>query len=145
MKKYTSTIVIISILVLAIGLIWWSKTNQTEQVTSGDSNILSVKGLHTHPELKIFVKEEQIEIPPNIGMGAVHQPMHTHADAPIVHLEYPAKVTREDTRLGRFFEVWGKDFREFGQNMTMTVNGEPNTEFASYEMKDGDKIELRYE
>ncbi len=146
MKKHSFTIVIMAILVLAIGLIWWAKANQTEQVASGDSNILSMRGLHTHPELKIFVKGEQIEIPQNIGLaGAVHQPMHTHDDVPIVHLEYQAKVTREDTRLGKFFTVWGKDFREFGQNVTMTVNGESNTEYENYEMKDGDKIELRYE
>lgn len=145
MKQHSFTIVIIAILVLALGLIWWAKTNQTEQVASVDSNILAVRGLHTHPELKIFVKNEQIEIPQNVGIGAVHQPMHTHDDAPIIHLEYPAKVTREDTRLGKFFTVWGKDFREFGQNVTMTVNGESNTEYENYEMKDGDKIELHYE
>ncbi len=145
MKQHSFTIVIIAILVLAVGLIWWAKANQKEQVASGDSNILSMQGLHTHPELKIFVKGEQIEIPQNVGIGAVHQPMHTHDDVPIVHLEYPAKVTREDTRLGKFFTVWGKDFREFGQDVTMTVNGEPNTEYENYEMKDGDKIELHYE
>ncbi len=145
MKKHSFTIVIIAILVLAIGLIWWAKANQTKQVASGDSNILSMRGIHTHPELEIFVKGEQIEIPQNVGIGAVHQPMHTHDDAPIIHLEYPARVTREDTRLGKFFAVWGKDFREFGQNVTMTVNGEPNTEYENYEMKDGDKIELHYE
>lgn len=145
MKKHTSTIVIISTLIFAVGLIWWAKANQTKQVVSGDSNVLSMKGLHYHPELKIFVKGEQIEVPKNIGLNGLHQPMHTHEDAPIVHLEYPAKVTREDTRLGKFFTIWGKDFLEFGQNVTMTVNGEPNTEFESYEMKDGDKIELRYD
>ncbi len=145
MKQHSFTIVIIAVLVLAVGLIWWAKANQTEQVASGDSNILSMQGLHTHPELKIFVKGEQIKIPQNVGIGAVHQPMHTHDDVPIVHLEYPAKVTREDTRLGKFFAIWGKDFREFGENITMTVNGEPNTEYENYEMKDGDKIELHYE
>ncbi len=145
MKKHTFTIVIISTIVLGVGLIWWAKANQTEEVASSDSNVLSMKGLHTHPELKIFVKSEQVEVAPNIGLTPTHQPMHTHEDAPIVHLEYPAKVTRDDTRLGKFFAVWGKDFREFGQNVTMTVNGEPNTEYENYEMKDGDKIELHYE
>jgi|JI10StandDraft_1071094.scaffolds.fasta_scaffold15142_7 hypothetical protein len=145
MKQHSFTIVIVAILVLAVGLIWWAKANQKEQIASGDSNILSLQGLHTHPELKVFVKGEQIMIPQNVGIGAVHQPMHTHDDAPIIHLEYPAKVTREDTRLGKFFTVWGKDFREFGQDVTMTVNGEPNTEYENYEMKDGDKIELHYE
>ena len=145
MKQHSFTIVIIAILVLVVGLVWWAKSNQKEQVASDDSNILSMRGLHTHPELKIFVKGEQVEIPQNIGLGVTHQPIHTHDDVPIVHLEYPAKVTREDTRLGKFFTVWGKDFREFGQNVTMTVNGEPNAELMDYQMKDGDKIILKYE
>lgn len=145
MKQHSFTIVIIITLVLVVGLIWWAKTNQKEQIVSGEGDVLSARGLHTHPELKIFVKGEQIEIPQNVGIGAVHQPVHTHDDVPIVHLEYPALVKREDTRLGKFFEVWGKDFREFGQSVAMTVNGEPSTEYENYEMKDKDKIELRYE
>jgi len=145
MKQHTFTIIIISITILAIGLIWWARSNQSEQVSSGDGDVIATRGLHSHPELKIFVGGEPIEIPQNVGLGAVHQPMHTHNDVPIIHLEYPALVKREDTRLGRFFEIWNKDFREFGQTVTMTVNGELNTEYENYEMKDGDKIELHYE
>ncbi len=139
------TIVIIATVVLSIGLIVWAKANQEKDVDSQDSNIVSMRGIHYHPQLSIFVKGEQIEIPQNVGLIGGHQPMHTHDDVPIVHLEYQAKVTKEDTRLGKFFEVWGKDFLEFGQTVTMTVNGEPNNELENYQMKDGDKIELRYE
>jgi len=149
MKKYTTTIIIVATIVLSVGLIWWAKANQTRSQTSDtaltDPNIVSVNGLHYHPTLKIFVKGEPIVIPQNIGLVGRHKPMHTHDDVPIIHLEYPAKVTKDDTRLREFFEIWGKDFREFGQTVTMTVNGEPNTELENYEMKDGDKIELRYE
>ena len=145
MKKHTFTIVIIATVVLAMGLIWWAKANQATEITSPNSNVISMSGIHYHPELEIYVKGEKIEIPPNIGLIGGHRPIHTHEDAPIVHLEYQTKVTKEDTRLGKFFEVWGKDFKEFGQNVTMTVNGELNTEYENYEMKDGDKIELRYE
>ena len=127
-------------ILLIVGGKFWAVSQ-----ASKDTNILSTTGVHTHPELKIFVKGESVEIPTGVGIGAVHDPMHTHEDAPIIHLEYPSLVKREDTRLGKFFQIWGKDFREFGQNVTMTVNGEPNTEFESYEMKDGDKIELRYD
>ncbi len=139
------TIVIIATVILSIGLIWWARANQTQEVNSQDSNIISMRGIHYHPKLSIFVKGEQIEIPQNIGLIGGHQPMHTHDDVPIVHLEYPARVTKEDTRLGKFFEVWGKDFREFGQTVSMTVNGEPNSELENYQMKDGDKIVLNYE
>ncbi len=140
------TIVIIATVVLSIGLIVWAKANQTAQISSGDGNLISMSGIHTHPQLSIFVKGEPIVIPQSIGLaGAVHQPMHTHDDVPIIHLEFPARVTKDDTRLGKFFAVWGKDFREFGQMVTMTVNGEPNTELENYQMKDGDKIILNYE
>ena len=145
MKKHTTTIVTITTVVLAVGLILWARANQKDEVSSADSNVISMQGIHYHPALRIFVKGEEIEVPPNIGLVGGHKPMHTHDDAPIVHLEYQTKVTKDDTRLGKFFEVWGKDFREFGQSVTMTVNGETNTEFENYLMKDKDIIELRYE
>jgi len=47
--------------------------------------------------------------------------------------------------LENFFRNWGKDMRSFGANMRMTVNGVENTEFENYMMRDGDKIELRYD
>ena len=145
MKKHKTTIIIAVTVVFAISMIWWSKTNQTTSPAALDGEILSLTGLHSHPQLEIYVKGEKQEIPAGLGMGGGHKPIHTHDDAPIVHLEFPAKVTKDDTRLGEFFTVWGKDFREFGQTATMTVNGEPNTEFENYQMKDGDKIELRYD
>ena len=112
---------------------------------SNDPNIVSLTGLHLHPRLTIYVKGKKLEIPHNIGIGAVHQPIHTHDDLPIIHLEFPARVTKNDLKLSRFFKVWGKDFNEFGSTVTMTVSGSPNTELQNYMMKDGDKIELHYE
>jgi len=114
-------------------------------VSSNDPDVVAAGGIHWHPQLEIYVKGEKIEIPQNIGIGAVHQPMHTHDDLPIIHLEFLGMVRTQDIKLGRFFEIWGKDMDSFGSNMTMTVNGSPNTEFGNYIMRDGDKIELRYE
>ena len=147
MKKHTMTIVIIVTIVFAIGMIAWAKSMQSNSTSNdtSDSSTLSINGLHWHPELEIYVKGVKQDIPNGLGLVGVHKPMHTHDDVPIVHLEFPAKVTEDDTRLGKFFEVWGKDFREFGQMVTMTVNGEPNTELEDYQMKDGDKIILNYE
>ena len=71
--------------------------------------------------------------------------MHTHESDGTIHLEFPGLVKRNDTTLGNFFRIWGKDFMSFGSSVTMMVNGKANTELDSYEMKDGDKIELRYE
>ena len=140
-------------ILLLVGGVWWSNSLQ-----SSDPNVISTRGVHWHPELTIYVKGEKQDIPPNIGIGTqyVSMPtfdqsmrmtaMHTHEPDGIIHLEFPGRVTREDTTLGNFFKIWGKDMMsDFGILTSMTVNGKETTEFGAYEMKDGDKIELRYE
>lgn len=125
------------------GLVWLVAS----QPKTSEGDIISRKGIHWHPELAIYVKGEKQEIPANIGIGAVHQPTHTHDDAVqgIIHLEFEGLVRKNDTTLGQFFKVWNKDIQSFGTNVKMTVNGQENTELGSYIMKDKDKIELRYE
>ena len=116
-----------------------------------ENDIVSRNGFHWHPELTIYIKGVKQEIPANIGlpagMGAVHQPIHTHDDSGqgIVHMEFEGLVQKRDTTLGQFFKNWGKDMRSFGANMKMTVNGQENTEYENYIMQDKDKIELYYE
>lgn len=112
---------------------------------AADASLIAPNGLHWHPSLEIFVGGVKQEIPQNLGLGTVHQPMHTHDDLPIVHLEFAGVVRNNDIKLGRFFTMWQKDMRSFGTNMRMTVNGQENTEFENYTMRDGDKIELHYE
>jgi len=142
--------------VLLIGGTWWSKSLQ-----NADPNVISQNGLHWHSTLEIFVKGEKVEIPQGVGLGAVHLPMHTHDDLPIVHLEFSGVVKKDDLKLGQFFKNWDRDIRSFGTNMLpsdergsteasrlnvrMTVDGVPNTEYENYIMRDGDRIELRYE
>ncbi len=137
----------VAVLVVVIGgLIWLKSISPTEEeIISEKGAILAEQGLHWHPELKIFVKGEEITIPENVGLGTVHNPIHTHEDLPIIHLEFNGVVYESDTELGKFFEVWNKDFMEFGPSVAMMVNGEPNTELQNYKMKDGDKIILNYE
>lgn len=109
-----------------------------------EGEIVSRRGLHFHPELTVFVGGEKVEVPANLGIGAVHNPMHTHDTSGIIHLEFQGVVRRADLKLGKFFEVWGKDFTEFGSSVAMTVNDEENAEIQNYVMGDGDKIELHY-
>ncbi len=125
------------------GLGWWIAS----QPKTPESDIISRKGIHVHPQLSIYVKGEKQEFPANIGLGAVHQPIHTHADATkgILHLEMQGLVRKQDTVLGQFFRIWGKDFNSFGTNVTMTVNGKENIDLANYLMQDKDVIELHYE
>lgn len=145
-------LIIIGVSILALVGGAWLSSSQTS-----DPDVISRSGIHTHPKLAIYVKGEKQDIPANIGVGPqyagkpTYNPgmkmtaMHTHEADGTIHLEFPAKVTKEDTRLGNFFRIWGKDIQSFGANMIMAVNGAPNSEFGEYEMKDGDMIELRYE
>lgn len=142
------TIMIIATIVFVIGMIVWAKSMQSDNTnvsTVDDPDVLSTNGIHWHSKLEIYVKGVKQDIPSGLGLLGVHRPMHTHDDVPTIHLEFPARVTRNDTKLGNFFEVWGKNPSDFGQIVTMTVNGESKTELMDYQMKDGDQIELRYE
>jgi hypothetical protein len=149
-------ILIISIIVIVLlgGSIWWSRSLQ-----KNGPEVISRNGIHWHPILEIYVKGEKLVIPPNMGIGTqyVSKPtydpsmrmtaIHTHDDADkgIIHFEFSGVVRKEDIKLSKFFDIWNKDINTFGSNVSMKVNGEFNTQLEDYEMKDGDKIELRYE
>jgi hypothetical protein len=123
-----------------------------------DDQIITRSGLHWHPNLTITIDGKKQELPANIGItGAAHQKMHTHdtdARDGVVHIEAQGVVSKDDTKLGNFFRIWGKDFSSTTildkQNtaekvVRMTVNGKENKEFENYQMKDGDRIEITYQ
>lgn len=133
------------------GFIIWDIANR-KPISAED--VLAKNGLHWHPKLELFIKGEERKIPANIGMGAVHNPIHTHDADNVIHLEFSGKVLKSDVEIGKFFQVWGKQFNascilEFcngeGGTVKMLVNGKENVEFEKYQMKDNDKIEIRYE
>ena len=142
MNKKTA-IIIIFVIVGTVGLAWafvsLPSDVQNEYIARG--------AIHWHPEVTVYVKGEKQELPPNIGIGAVHQPIHTHDDSDqgIVHMEFSSSVRKQDATLGKFFQNWGQDMRAFGSNMRMTVNGEENAEYGNYVMRDQDKIELWFD
>ncbi len=160
---------IVTATILIFGAILWVESDKTEQIQtlerSGD--LVSKTGIHWHPELKIVVKGEETKIPANIGIGMQYAgyprydpmmrmtDMHTHDDSGTLHWEVmEGPVTKEDVRIGSFFAIWGKKFdgscilencNGSEGTVKMFVNGELNTEFQNYLVKDGDKIEIRYE
>lgn len=136
--KIFLTSILVAVLLL-VGSVLWSKDMQ-----KNDADIISTEGLHSHPELSIYVNDEKQEIPMNIGLMGKHKPIHTHEDLPIIHLEFTGIVRKQDITLGEFFKSWGKDMESFGTDMVMAVNDEVNTEHESYVMQDKDKIELRF-
>ena len=127
---------------------------RSPQTSNEKDPLISRRVIHWHPNLEIWIKGERVTIPANIGLGAVHSDTHTHKENDQIHLEMSRPVRESDTRLGVFFDVWGKEFNSQcildscnGEDGTvkMFVNGEENTEFENYHMKDADKIEIRYE
>ena len=154
MKTETKIILIggiLTVLLLAGGIFLLSKG---ENANVPEDQIISRRGIHWHPVLTILIKGEKQEVAASIGIGGVHQPIHTHDNSGTLHLEIQGLVTKDETTLGRFFRIWGKEFNSNcifdkcngseGQ-VKMVVNGEKNKEFENYQMKDGDNIEIRYE
>lgn len=154
-KKRTTKIAKIStisalIIVSIAGLIWYVAT----RLPTPETDVISKNGLHWHPELSIEINGKKQEIPANIGIGAIHSPIHTHDTSGILHLEMQGLVTKDSIKLIRFFKTWDKQFNSncildscngTGGTVIMFVNGTENTEFENYQMQDKDKIEIKYE
>ncbi len=147
---------ILTIIIIGAISIFLSKSLNTTNTNISEDQIVAKTGLHWHPTLEIYIQGEKQEIPANVGIGAIHQEMHTHEDNKegIIHMEMQGLVTKDETRLGRFFQIWGKKFNsgqifEFKNSteaaVKMSVNGRQNSDFENYLMRDGDKIEVRYE
>lgn len=139
--------------ILVLGILVYFVVSSEEP--SKEDEVISRNGIHFHPHLSLVIQGEAMEIPTNIGLeGPKHNPVHTHQTDGIIHLEYSGVVTQKDTKLFKFFEIWGKRFDKEcileycnGPDGTvkMFVNGEENKEFGDYHMKDTDKIEIRFE
>ena len=141
-------------IVLIGAVVYFSKTQAPSTLSE---NVVAANGLHWHPRLAVYTNGEKQKFTDSIGLGAVHQKMHTHTEDykdGVVHMEMTGVVTNEQTRLGNFFRIWGKKFsstqifdKTNGPEGTvkMSVNGKVNTDFENYEMKDKDLIEITFE
>src|SRR3990172_5020992 len=147
----------ILMIIVIIGISFLLTNNSSSSTSVPNDQIVAQNGLHWHPKLTVYIKGEKQEFTDSIGLGAVHQKMHTHAEDykdGVVHMEMQGVVAKDNTKLGNFFRIWGKEFSssqifEFKNSSTsavkMMVNGKENSEFANYHMNDGDRIEVRYE
>ncbi|MEK9176452.1 MAG: hypothetical protein AAB520_03350 [Patescibacteria group bacterium] len=144
-------------IVIILGISVLLSNNPSKSSGIPDDKIVVKNGLHWHPRLAVYISGKKQEFQNNIGLGAIHQKMHTHDEDykdGVVHMEMQGEVTKDETRLGKFFEIWGKTFNsgqifEFKNSsdsaVKMLVNGKTNKDFENYQMNDGDKIEIRYE
>ncbi len=153
-KKIIGGFVLATLIILVGGVFLLSRQG-SQDVSVPEEQVVSRNGIHWHPQLAIFIKDKQQEIPANMGIGgAAHQPIHTHDTSGTLHLEVSGLVTKDETKLAKFFQIWGKQFNSnciFDKcngpdgTVRMTVNGQENKEFENYLMKDGDNLEIRYE
>ncbi len=138
-------------LVVVFGFIFFS-TNNVGSITSNTVIDVPKQPIHWHPILEIIIDGKNIEIPENIGIGSVHDPVHTHDNTGTIHMEFE-RPTAKQMVLGYFFKVWGKKFSKeciFDYctdkgTLRMTVNGRDNNDFEGYPMKDGDQIVIEYQ
>ncbi len=142
--------ILIFIIIFATILAWFIFS----KLSTPQTDIIAKNGLHWHPNLTINILGETQEIPANVGMISQEMPIHTHAKDGVIHLEFAGSVGKDDIKLGKFFQIWGKKFNKDcifdkcsgseGQ-LKMLVNGKENFEFDNYVMRDGNKIEIIFE
>lgn len=149
-----SRAVIIAVATIIFGGVYFLFWHQGGGASASSEQVISKNGIHWHPTLSILIKGQEQNIPANIGLGTIHQPIHTHDESGKIHLEINGLVTGEETKLGRFFQIWGKQFNascifEFCNGsegrVKMRVNDQENGDFADYQMRDGDRIEIKFE
>lgn len=141
------------VVLVAVGLIVWALQSAPK---ISEDDVVSRTGIHWHPRMEIIIKGVRQTIPEGVGTptGAHVSNIHTHDDSGTLHMEHQGLVTRDRLRMKNFFNEWGKRFdRECimdscngpdGQ-VKMTVNGAPNDQFENYEMRDNDKIIIKFE
>tara|TARA_B100000941_G_scaffold88028_1_gene60939 strand:+ start:407 stop:928 length:522 start_codon:yes stop_codon:yes gene_type:complete len=124
---------------------------QISDVCLDDHNSLAT---HEHVQLTIIINGTQVEIGPNIGIGDPGcdgmKGIHTHDDSGRLHIETPSPMPAP---LGAFFEIWGESFSEqqilghYADNeheVVLKINGEVNSLYEEYLMKDGDIVDIEY-
>jgi len=152
-KKFGLALILVIVLFLSYRIYLSVKNNKSFN-NNEPSDIISRDGIHWHSDLAIYIKGVKQEVSANLGIGIVHQPIHTHDTTGTLHLEKSGLVRKNDTRLSEFFRIWGKKFdsncifdtcQGSEGKVKLLVNGKENNEFQNYLMRDGDKIEIKFE
>lgn len=163
MAKYSSESsslgfwIIAGITLVALLVIGWlifgnsASTKTTRELAAICTTDMATQ-FHIHPVLKIIINGETQTIPSGVGINAgCMNPLHTHDDKGIVHVESPEK---RDFTLGDFFFVWGKPFNQNqildfvaddNHTIRQTVNGQEVQDFENTVLYDNDKIVIYYE
>jgi len=108
--------------------------------------------MHIHPQLEIYLEDEPVLIPANIGITeGCMKSVHTHDLSGKIHLEYPYEYRFE---LKDFFANWGQPFSQdqildrrvdAEHVLTMTVDGQPSQAFEDLILRENQQVVIRYE
>lgn len=109
-------------------------------------------GMHIHPELRIIIDGQELQVPSNIGVSsACMKAIHTHDATGKIHIESPIV---KDFTLGDFFDVWQQPFNknelfdktvDDKHRIVLMVNGVESAEYENLIIRDLDQILIRYE
>lgn len=101
--------------------------------------------------LTMVIGGAAIKIPGRIGVTAqCLRPIHTLDFSGVVYVESPVVYPYA---LRDFFAVWNQPFSKdrilflragSGHQITMTVNGSPNSEYENHVLRDGEQITITY-
>ena len=156
-KKIRNWIIFIFILGLIILGIYalMTTSNSFDNLPAAEINIGSHQNiaLHIHSDLEIKINGQNFPIPANIGISTgIMRPLHTHDSSGEIHIEGPYA---RDFSVGEFFQVWNKTFNsscifeyctdyENRSTLKMFVNGQENTQFENYIMREGSEILIEF-
>lgn len=141
----------LSVLVLAGLVIFFAKASAPVPVDV-TTTCASSQTFHIHPHLQIIIGGQNQVIPGSIGLVSptCNRPIHTHDETGKIHIEFDRPY---DFTLGQFFQVWGKNFNQLevmGHRvdrthiLTMTVGGQPNSDFDKLVLRDNQQIVVTY-
>lgn len=122
----------------------------TDAKKPNDNTVVSETGVHWHTNISVVIKGQLKALPPDLSGNNIG----TQDSSGKVHWGAGGQVTSNQLCLSVFFQTWGQPFsstqildKHNGPDGTvsMTVNGQTNTEFENYQIKDHDDIVIRFE
>ncbi|MCC7436814.1 hypothetical protein IT402_03010 [Candidatus Nomurabacteria bacterium] len=154
-KLFLIFFVFVALLIWASSSSEKSKEKRQLSMTSREAALLCTTDMatefHIHPELKIIINGQEVQLPNNIGIkpGCMNS-LHTHDSTGVLHVESPVK---KDFVIGDFFAVWQKDFSKEkildysvseNSEILISVNGELVDTYENTLLEDKDKIVIEY-
>ncbi len=145
------------VIVVAAGIAVFM-THQQPKILTGNAYtnppMDSMGMMHFHQSLTLVIDGKPATVPAQIGIDPTlwkdHSldsngmqgmaPLHTHDTSGTIHVE--SYANRYYT-FGQLVDIWGLNLSGYKQ-VTMTVNGQPVSDYQNYILKDGDKIILSF-